>query len=153
MEVHNIAVLTDGARREVTMHARVAEDETLAGVESTLARLRTEIEHDLEAGDVHIHLEPFAPEAQRAQEVTAAESDLAALATAAAEDAGGSPCLVELWRQDDRLVAVCALEADPAMSVREAHVLAGHVEDVVRAAVPVLADVIVEVSAATARGA
>ena len=153
MEVHNIAVLTDGARREVTMHARVAEDETLAGVESTLARLRTEIEHDLEAGDVHIHLEPFAPEAQRAQEVTAAESGLAALATAAAEDAGGSPCLVELWRQDDRLVAVCALEADPAMSVREAHVLAGHVEDVVRAAVPVLADVIVEVSAATAHDA
>jgi cation diffusion facilitator family transporter len=149
MEVHNIAVLTDGARREVTMHARVAEDETLAGVESTLARLRTEIEHDLEAGDVHIHLEPFAPEAQRAQEVTAIESGLAALATAAAEEASGSPCLVELWRQDDRLVAVCALEADPAMSVREAHVLAGHVEDVVRAAVPVLADVIVEVSAST----
>ncbi|MEO9175876.1 MAG: cation diffusion facilitator family transporter [Gaiellales bacterium] len=151
MEVHNIAVLTDGGRREVTMHARVAEDETLAGVESTLARLRAEIEHDLEAGDVHIHLEPFAPEAQRAQEVTVIESDLAALATAAAEDAAGAPCLVELWRQDDRLVAVCALEADPTMSVREAHVLAGHVEDVVRAAVPVLADVIVEVSAATVR--
>jgi cation diffusion facilitator family transporter len=149
MEVHNIAVLTDGARREVTMHARVAEDETLAGVESTLARLRTEIEHDLEAGDVHIHLEPFAPEAQHAQEVTAIESGLAALATAAAEDASGSRCLVELWRQDDRLVAVCALETDPAMSVREAHVLAGYVEDVVRAAVPVLADVIVEVSAST----
>ncbi len=147
MEVHNIAVLTDGARREVTMHARVAEDETLAGVSPTLARLRTEIEHDLEAGDVHIHLEPFAPEAQRAQEVTAIESGLAALATAAAEEASGARCLVELWRQDDRLVAVCALETDPAMSVREAHVLAGHVEDVVRAAVPVLADVIVEVSA------
>lgn len=152
MEVHNIAVLTDGARREVTMHARVAEDETLAGVRSTLARLRNEIEHDLEAGDVHIHLEPFAPEAQRAQEVTAIEAELAALATAAAEDAGGERCLVELWRQDERLVAVCALEADPDMSVREAHVLAGHVEDVVRAAVPVLADVIVEVSAATGAG-
>jgi cation diffusion facilitator family transporter len=150
MEVHNIAVLTDGSRREVTMHARVAEDETLAGVGPTLARLRTEIEHDLEAGDVHIHLEPFAPEAQRAQEVTSIESGLAALATAAAEHAGGMHCLVELWRQDERLVAVCALEADPAMSVREAHVLAGDVEDGVRAAVPVLADVIVEVSAATA---
>jgi cation diffusion facilitator family transporter len=149
MEVHNIAVLADGARREVTLHARVAEDETLAGVEETLARLRTEIAHDLAAGDVHVHLEPFAPEAQEAKEVTALEPQLAARATEAAERAVGGRCLVELWRQDQRLVAVCALMADPSMSVRAAHVLAGHVEDEVREAVPVLADVIVEVSART----
>jgi cation diffusion facilitator family transporter len=149
MEVHNIAVLADGSRREVTMHARVAEDETLGGVEDTLSMLRAEISHDLEAGDVHIHLEPFAPEAQVAHEVTEAESELSALATRAAELAAGAPCLVELWRQDRRLVAVCALEADPSISVRAAHVLAGHVEDAVREAVPVLADVIVEVSART----
>jgi len=150
MEVHNIAVLADGARREVTLHARVAEQETLASVEETLARLRVEIAHDLDAGDVHIHLEPFAPEAQDAQEVTQIEAPLVALATAAAERAAGAPCLVELWRQDERLVAVCALEADPALSVRSAHLLAGQVEDAVREAIPVLADVIVEVSARTA---
>ena len=118
MEVHNIAVLADGERREVTLHARVAEEETLGGVEQTLTRLRAEISHDLAAGDVHIHLEPFAPEAQEAQEVTAIESELAARATRAAELAASAPCLVELWRQDRRLVAVCALEADPALTVR-----------------------------------
>jgi len=73
MEVHNIAVLADGARREVTLHARVAEEETLGGVEETLTRLRAEISHALSAGDVHIHLEPFAPEAQEAREVTRLE--------------------------------------------------------------------------------
>lgn len=153
MEVHNIAVLADGARREVTLHARVPEEETLGGVEGTLARLRTEISHDLAAGDVHVHLEPFAPEAQEAQEVTAIEPALVARATAAATSAASAPCLVELWRQDRRLVAVCALMADPSMSVRAAHVLAGHVEDAVRDAVPALADVIVEVSARTTAGA
>jgi cation diffusion facilitator family transporter len=147
MEVHNIAVLADGVRREVTMHARVAEEDTLGGVEETITRLRAEISHDLSAGDVHIHLEPFAPEAQEAKEVTAIESELAARATRAAELAASAPCLVELWRQDRRLVAVCALEADPTLTVRAAHVLAGHVEDAVREAVPILADVIVEVSA------
>ena len=50
-------------------------------------------------------------------------------------------------------MAVCALEADPATSVREAHVLAGLVEDAVREAVPDLADVIVEVSARAAADA
>ena len=153
MEVHNIAVLADGPRREVTLHARVAEGDTLGGVEATLERLRAEIARDLAVGDVHIHLEPFAPEAQKAREVTAIESERAAAASAAAEEAAGAPCLVELWRQDDRLVAVCALEADPSTSVREAHVLAGLVEDAVREAVPVLADVIVEVSARAAADA
>ena len=103
-----------------------------------------------QADDVHIHLEPFAPEAQEAQEVTQIESALAVRATRAAELAAGAPCLVELWRQDRRLVAVCALEADSSLSVRAAHVLAGQVEDAVREAVPILADVIVEVSAAHA---
>jgi cation diffusion facilitator family transporter len=149
MEVHNIAVLTDGARREVTMHARVAEEETLGGIADTLARLRAEIAHDLLADDVHIHLEPFAPEAQEARDVTQIESELAARATRAAELAAVAPCLVELWRQDRRLVAVCSLEADPSLTVRAAHVLAGHVEDAVREAVPILADVIVEVSPRT----
>jgi cation diffusion facilitator family transporter len=149
MEVHNIAVLADGTRREVTMHARVAEEETLGGVEDTLSRLRAEIAHDLDAGDVHIHLEPFAPEAQEAREVTQIEWELAERATRAAERAAAAPCLVELWRQDRRLVAVCALEADPSLSVRAAHLLAGDVEDAVREAVPILADVIVEVSPRT----
>jgi divalent metal cation (Fe/Co/Zn/Cd) transporter len=85
--------------------------------------------------------------------VTGDEAALVALATAAAVRAAHAPCLVELWRQDSRLVAVCALEADPAISVRAAHVLAGDVEDAVREAVPVLADVIVEVSARTAADA
>jgi cation diffusion facilitator family transporter len=149
MEVHNIAVLADGTRREVTMHARVAEEETLGGVGDTLSRLRAEIAHDLSAGDVHIHLEPFAPEAQEAREVTQIESELAERATRAAEQAAGARCLVELWRQDRRLVAVCALEADPSLTVRAAHLLAGEVEDAVREAAPILADVIVEVSPRT----
>jgi divalent metal cation (Fe/Co/Zn/Cd) transporter len=153
MEVHNIAVLADGTRREVTLHARVAEDETLGGVEGTLERLRAEISQDLAAGDVHVHLEPFAPEAQEAHEVTDLEPELVARATAAAMAAANAPCLVELWRQDRRLVAVCALMADPSMSVRAAHVLAGHVEDAVREAIPALADVIVEVSARPTAGA
>jgi cation diffusion facilitator family transporter len=153
VEVHNIAVLADGPRREVTLHARVAERDTLGGVRATLERLRAEIARDLDVGDVHIHLEPFAPEAQNAREVTAMESERAAAASAAAEAAAGAPCLVELWRQDDRLVAVCALETDPTTSVREAHVLAGLVEDAVREALPDLADVIVEVSARTAADA
>ena len=83
MEVHNIAVLADGPRREVTLHARVAEGDTLGGVEATLERLRAEIARDLAVGDVHIHLEPFAPEAQKAREVTAIESERAAAASAA----------------------------------------------------------------------
>ena len=149
MEVHNIAVLADGTRREVTMHARVAEEETLGGVEETLSRLRDEIAHDLSAGDVHIHLEPFAPEAQEAREVTQIESELAERATRAAEQAAGAalprralapgqaPRRGLRARGRRRVVRACRAPARR------------HVEDAVREAVPILADVIVEVSPRT----
>jgi cation diffusion facilitator family transporter len=153
MEVHNVTVLEDARGRAITLHARVDERLSLREAEAVVARLRREITVEVGAAHVYVHVEPFAPDARPATEVTGAEPALRARATAAVREAAGAEAEVALFRQGDQLLVVTRLGADPNASVAEGHLLAGRVEEAVRAAIPDVAEVIVEVEARAGRPA
>ena len=146
VETHNITVLEGMSGRSVTLHARLAEDLTLASAATVVARLKDEIERELDAARVYVHVEPFAPDAQAARDVSRDEPELTARARDAVRSVtgGGDPELV-LYRQGPRLLVVTSVRGDPAVSVREGHAIASQVEDAVRAALADVDDVIVEV--------
>jgi cation diffusion facilitator family transporter len=147
MEVHNVIVLEEGARRTITLHARVRAELTLGEAAPLLERLKAEIAAEIDAAEVFVHLEPFAPDAMHALDATASEPqlqrDVAAAVTAVA---GGDPRVV-LFRQGGRLLVIASIAEPDGESVLTGHRLAGRIEEEVRARVPAVADVIVEVTA------
>jgi divalent metal cation (Fe/Co/Zn/Cd) transporter len=153
MEVHNVTVLEDEQGRSITLHARVDERLTLREAEAIVERLRREITAEVGAARVYVHIEPFAPDAQAATDVSESEPELRERARAAVREAAGGEPEVALFRQGVQLLVVTALGADPGLAVREGHVLASRVEDAVRAAIPGVAEVIVEVDANAPRRA
>jgi cation diffusion facilitator family transporter len=146
VEAHNITVLEDDAGRAVTLHLRLPEDASLRRAAQVVEQLKREILAEVGIARVYAHVEPSAPDAQPAREVSAAEPDVRARAQAAVRSIAGTAGEVVLYRQGQRLLVVTSLHADPGTSVREAHALASRVEDAVRDVVSDVDDVIVEVT-------
>jgi cation diffusion facilitator family transporter len=146
VEAHNITVLEDAAGRAVTLHVRLPEDVSLRRAAAAVERLKREILAEVGIARVYAHVEPSAPDAQPARDVSAAEPDVRARAQSAVRSVAGTSGEVVLYRQGQRLLVVTSLHADPGTSVRDAHALASRVEDAVRDVLPDIADVIVEVT-------
>ena len=147
MEVHNVTVLETTQGRDITLHARVDESLALGEASDVVSRLREEIVREAHAARVWVHLEPFAGDPLRARDVSEPEAQIHAQARAAARTLVADAEVV-LYQQAGRLVAVVRASFDGESTVREAHGLAGRVEDAVREAVPALADVVVEIDCA-----
>ena len=145
VEAHNITVLEDAAGRAVTLHVRLPEDTTLRQAAQAVERLKREILAEVGIARVYAHVEPSAPDAQPAHDVSAAEPDVRERAQAAVRSVAGTAGEVVVYRQGPRLLVVTSLPADPGTSVRDAHALASRVEDAVREALGAVDDVIVEV--------
>lgn len=145
VEAHNITVLEDSAGRAVTLHLRLPEDTTLRHAARAVERLKREILAEVGIARVYAHVEPSAPDAQPAHDVSAAEPDVLACAEAAVRSVAGTAGEVVVYRQGRRLLVVTSLPGDPDTSVRDAHALASRVEDAVRDALAAVDDVIVEV--------
>jgi len=147
MEVHNVTVLDTADGRDITLHARVDESLSLGRASDLLARLRDEIVRESGAGRVWVHLEPLAGEPLRARDVSELERQIHTQARAAARTVVRGAEVV-LYLQAGRLVAVVHAFCARECTVRDAHAIAGRVEDAVRVAVPALADVVVEIDGA-----
>jgi cation diffusion facilitator family transporter len=147
-EVHNITVLEDGGGRAITLHARVDENLSLPAAGEILDRLRAEIRREVDASNVYVHAEPFAPDAQPARDVTDEDGDAHRKALTAVRRVAGGDARVVVYRQGPRLLVVTALRAGDGLTVRDGHALASEVEDAVRDALPDVDEVIVEVSPA-----
>jgi cation diffusion facilitator family transporter len=145
VEAHNITVLEDSAGRAVTLHVRLPEDATLRQAARAVERLKREILAEVGIARVYAHVEPSAPDAQPAHDVSSAEPEVRARAEAAVRSVAGTAEEVVVYRQGRRLLVVTSLPADPRTSVRDAHALASRVEDAVREALEAVDDVIVEV--------
>ena len=145
VEAHNITVLEDAGGRAVTLHVRLPEDATLRQVAQAVERLKREILAEVGIARVYAHVEPSAPDAQPAHDVSATEPDVRGRAQAAVRSVAGTAGEVVVYRQGGRLLVVTSLPADPGTSVRDAHALASRVEDAVRDALDAVDDVIVEV--------
>jgi len=145
VEAHNITVLEDAAGRAVTLHVRLPEDATLRQAADAIERLKREILAEVGIARVYAHVEPSAPDAQPAHDVSDTEPEVRDRAAAAVRSAAGTAGEVVVYRQGRRLLVVTSLTADPGITVREGHVLASRVEDAVRDALAAVDDVIVEV--------
>ena len=145
VEAHNITVLEDAGGRAVTLHVRLPEDATLRQAAQAVERLKREILAEVGIARVYAHVEPSAPDAQPAHDVSATEPEVRGRAQAAVRSVAGTAGEVVVYRQGGRLLVVTSLPADPGTSVRDAHALASRVEDAVRDALGAVDDVIVEV--------
>ncbi|HEX3329158.1 MAG TPA: cation diffusion facilitator family transporter [Gaiellales bacterium] len=145
VEAHNITVLEDSVGRAVTLHVRLPEDATLRQAAAAVERLKREILAEVGIARVYAHVEPSAPDAQPARDVSDTEPDLRDRAAAAVAAAAGKTGEVVVYRQGRRLLVVTSLTADPDLSVRDGHALASRVEDAVRDELEAVDDVIVEV--------
>jgi len=145
VEAHNITVLEDAVGRAVTLHVRLPEDTTLRRAAAAIERLKREILAEVGIARVYAHVEPSAPDAQPARDVSDTEPDLRDRAAAAVASVAGTTGEVVVYRQGRRLLVVTSLTADPGLSVRDGHALASRVEDAVRDELDAVDDVIVEV--------
>jgi cation diffusion facilitator family transporter len=145
VEAHNITVLEDAVGRAVTLHVRLPEDATLRQAAAAMERLKREILAEVGIARVYAHVEPSAPDAQPARDVSATEPDLRDRAAAAVASVAGTTGEVVVYRQGRRLLVVTSLTADPGITVRDGHALASRVEDAVRDGLEAVDDVIVEV--------
>lgn len=146
VEAHNITVLEDDAGRAVTLHVRLPQDASLRAAAAAVEQLKREILAEVGIARVYAHVEPSAPDAQPARDVSAAEPEVQSRARAAVRSVAGTAGEVVIYRQGRRLLVVTSLHADPGTSVREAHALASRVEDAVREVLADVDDVIVEVT-------
>jgi cation diffusion facilitator family transporter len=145
VEAHNITVLEDAVGRAVTLHVRLPEDATLRQAADAIERLKREILAEVGIARVYAHVEPSAPDAQPARDVSDTEPELRDRAAAAVRAVAGTAGEVVVYRQGRRLLVVTSLTADPGTTVRDGHALASRVEDAVRAELSAVDDVIVEV--------
>jgi len=145
VEAHNITVLEDAVGRAVTLHVRLPEDATLRRAAAAIERLKREILAEVGIARVYAHVEPSAPDAQPAHDVSDTEPDLHDRAAAAVASVAGTTGEVVVYRQGRRLLVVTSLTADPSLTVRDGHALASRVEDAVRDELDAVDDVIVEV--------
>jgi divalent metal cation (Fe/Co/Zn/Cd) transporter len=145
VEAHNITVLEDAVGRAVTLHVRLPEDATLRQAAAAVERLKREILAEVGIARVYAHVEPSAPDAQPAHDVSDTEPGLRDRAAAAVAAVAGKTGEVVVYRQGRRLLVVTSLTADPGLTVRDGHALASRVEDAVRAELEAVDDVIVEV--------
>jgi cation diffusion facilitator family transporter len=143
VETHNITVLEDAGGRAITLHARLDEAMPLRQARPIVERLKAEIRREFGVARVYTHVEPFAPDAMPARDVSGDEPALQRAALEAvrslAPDAG-----VVVYRQGPRLLVVAKVPVGDGASVRDAHVLASRVEDAVRERLADVDDVIVE---------
>jgi cation diffusion facilitator family transporter len=145
VETHNITVLEAPEGRAITLHVRLDDGLSLQQAAPVVQRLKQEIAREFGAARVFAHVEPFAPDAQPARVVSAAEPDKARIATEAVRTVTGGRPEVVVYRQGPRLLVVTSVQGRPGMTVREGHVIASRVEDAVRSALGDVDDVIVEV--------
>jgi cation diffusion facilitator family transporter len=143
-EVHNVAVLDVGGRREVSLHLKLPGSLTLAEAHDVAEQVEREILADLpQVNAVRTHLEPLS---ERALAATLAdgyvegESDVRRIVR---EATGADPRELRLVSTDRGLVAFLTLAMEPEQALSAAHASASEIEERIRRERPEVVDVIV----------
>jgi cation diffusion facilitator family transporter len=143
-EAHDITVYEDGERAIVSLHLKFPHDLDLRSAHEIAERVERAILELPGVGDVQTHLEPLerplharpaAPPAEQATERRARE--LVLLRT------GREPARMRLLSTDAGTVLLLTLAGRDGESLAEAHLLAGELEEQLRAQIDGLADVVI----------
>jgi divalent metal cation (Fe/Co/Zn/Cd) transporter len=144
-EVHNVSVLEEGRRRQVSLHLKLPGSLTLAEAHDVATSVEREILADLpEVDGVQTHLEPLAEPAP----VTAVpHGDLQAesrdIGRIVRDTTGAEPRELRFLAGEQGLVAFLTLGLAPDQALADAHARASEIEERIRLAHPEIVDVIV----------
>lgn len=144
-EIHNVVVLRNGGRTEVSLHLKLPGDLSLEDAHGIATRVEAAIAEAVpEIDAVQTHLEPLS----EPTEVTDAGPGEAARAAehvrrAVLEVAGCEPREVRLLRTEEGLVVFITLGVERETTLAEAHRRASAIEARLREARPEIAEVVV----------
>src|SRR4051812_44091047 len=139
-EIHNLALVRLGGRLELSLHLKLPGDVTLEQAHDVAERLEGAIlEAVPELDSVQTHLEPLTEPADASEESV----DPGAVERIVRQATGMPPRELRFLRTDMGLVAFLPLGLDGQSSLDDAHARASEVEELIRAAQPEIADVIV----------
>ncbi len=143
-EVHNVAVLDVGGRREVSLHLKLPGSLTLAEAHDVAEQVEREILADLPRVDaVRTHLEPLSEQALAA---TPADGDLEGesdVRRIVRDATGADPRELRLVSTDRGVVAFLTLAIPPEQALSAANASASEIEERIRRERPEVVDVIV----------
>jgi cation diffusion facilitator family transporter len=144
-EVHNVSVLDDGRRTELSLHLKLPGSLTLADAHEVAEAVEREIRVALpEVDAVQTHIEPLSePEAVASVPDGALESESEAVREIVRETTGLDPRELRFLATDRGLVAFLTLGMEPERALSEAHARASEIEERIRHDHPEIVDVIV----------
>ena len=144
-EVHNVAVLESGDRREVSLHLKLPGFLTLAEAHGVAERVEREILAAVpELDAVQTHLEPLAePSPVQPVEHRDVEAESTAVRRIVRETTGADPRELRFLATDRGVVAFLTLAMDARRALADAHASASEIEERIRRDHPEIVEVIV----------
>ena len=150
-DLHNVTVELEGdGSLHLTMHAKLPGHISLREATAISSGLEAALRRELpEASRIDIHLEPLEPDVVRGQDVTARRADVAGRVREVVEGHQEVVRLrdVELSARDGAIYAHVVAEMAPGTSLETAHAVETQLEEMLRAGVPDLEDVVARVTA------
>jgi cation diffusion facilitator family transporter len=145
IEAHDVTVFEQPHATSVALHLKFPADVDLQTAARIAARVEREILATLPVAQVQTHLEPL----ERTLEVVPAEehAEIAArVGEIVRERTGAPPQRVRVLSLRGGLVVFLTVALSPAESLARAHELAGELEELLRARIPDIVDVVVHTS-------
>lgn len=144
-EVHNVRVLAVNGRPELSLHLKLPAELELGAAHDIATAVEVAIHAAVpEAGDVHSHIEPLAPEVPGAEPHSTAIARETAVVDKVVVEATGAPPLGLRFREGaDGLVALLTIVLPGDQTIDAAHRAATDIEREIRQRAPALAEVIV----------
>jgi cation diffusion facilitator family transporter len=143
-EAHDISIFEQDGAASVSLHLKFPSELGLPAAHEVAERVEREIRARPDVGDVQTHLEPLEqPLSARPSDDRADASAVSEIARIVRERTGHEPGLVKLLSTDAGRVLFLTLAVGPHESLRDAHALAGELEDELRQRIAGIADVVV----------
>jgi divalent metal cation (Fe/Co/Zn/Cd) transporter len=144
-EVHNVRAMHVGDAYELSLHGKVAGDQTLTDAHATADRVEASIYDAVpELGGVYIHIEPLAETdwtSKPAPDEVAADRQV--IDEVVRRHTGAAPSDVRFRDSERGRIALVSIVLPGEQPLRSAHRRAGLIKDDVRARRPDLSDVVV----------
>ncbi len=144
-EVHNVRAMRTDGTYELTLHAKVPGGRSLAEAHATADRVEASIHTALpELARVHTHIEPLAETDDTVRpERAEVAADRHAIDALARRHTGAEPLDVSFRDAGRGRIALVTVAVPGQKSLREAHQIAGRIEQELRRERPDLADAVV----------
>jgi cation diffusion facilitator family transporter len=143
-DVHDIAIYHHDDGKSVSLHLKLDPELPLAAAHDVAERVEAAIRADPDVDDVHTHLEPMEQPLMAQGEATGSDQrEHERITRLVRERTGQAPRELRLLHTDSGLVVFVSVVVGEDSALPDAHDLASHLEEDIRAGRPHMADVVV----------